>query len=119
MKLKRFIAAAASVMCTIPLINHGISSNNVSAIYYSDMPSEYVTACDWVWNNRIYDDENEDWMKDHATIYDQLIAGNGTIHYLIRWDSYQTITLAQRRQLEVVLNEAVNKWNDCLEGYEN
>ena len=97
------------------------SENTVSAatITYSDIPSEYITACDWVWNNRIYDDENEDWMKDYATIYDQLIAGNGTIQYLIRWDSYQTITLEQRQKLETVLNDALNKWNDCLEGYEN
>ncbi|MGN1481690.1 MAG: hypothetical protein ACI4WO_07260, partial [Porcipelethomonas sp.] len=119
MKIKKFIAAAISVMCTIPLIHHGIPDTYVHALSYSDMPSEYVTACDWVWNNRIYDAENEDWMKEYATIYDQLIAGNGTIHYLIRWDSYQTITLAQRQQLEIVLNEALNKWNDCLEGYED
>ena len=58
-------------------------------------------------------------MKDYATIYDQLIAGNGTVQYLIRWDSYQTITYEQRQKLEVVLNEALNKWNDCLEGYAN
>lgn len=119
MKLKKIISLMfTSVMCTIPLVN-GIDIHATDSISYSDMPSEYITACDWVWDNRIYDDEHEDWMKDYSTIYDQLIAENGTIRYLIRWDSYQTITLEQRQQLENVLNDALNKWNDCLEGYEN
>lgn len=119
MKFKKIISLmVASVACTIPLVN-GIDIHATNNISYSDMPSEYVTACEWVWNNRIYDDENEDWMKDYSTIYDQLIAENGTIRYLIRWDSYQTITLEQRQQLENVLNDALNQWNDCLEGYEN
>lgn len=119
MKLKKIISLMfTSVMCTIPLVN-GIDIHATDSISYSDMPSEYITACDWVWNNRIYDDEHEDWMKDYSTIYDQLIAENGTIRYLIRWDSYQTVTLEQRQQLENVLNDALNKWNDCLEGYEN
>ena len=122
MKMKRFAAAAiAAMMCAVPIMHQSAPITYVSAeaVSYADIPSEYITACDWVWNNRIYDDENEDWMKNYATIYDQLIAGNGTIYYLIRWDSYQTITYEQRQQLEVVLNEALNKWNDCLEGYEN
>lgn len=119
MKFKKIISLmVASVACTIPLVN-GIDIHATNNISYSDMPSEYVTACEWVWNNRIYDDENEDWMKDYSTIYDQLIAENGTIRYLIRWDSYKTITLEQRQQLENVLNDALNQWNDCLEGYEN
>lgn len=92
---------------------------HAAAIGYADIPGEYIAACEWVWNNRIYDGENEDWMKDYATIYDQLIAGNGTIHYLIRWDSYQTLTYDQRQRLEVVLNDTLNQWNDCLEGYAN
>jgi hypothetical protein len=122
MKLKKMLAAVlAAIVCTVPMMYPNTSGTSVTAeaSSYSDIPSEYVTACEWVWNNRIYDDENEDWMKDYATIYDQLIAGNGTIQYLIRWDSYQTITLEQRQKLETVLNEALNKWNDCLEGYEN
>ncbi len=119
MKFKKIISLMfTSVMCTIPLVN-GIDIHATDSISYSDMPSEYITACDWVWNNRIYDDEHEDWMKDYSTIYGQLIAENGTIRYLIRWDSYQTVTLEQRQQLENVLNDALNKWNDCLEGYEN
>ncbi len=122
MKLKKMLATVlAAIVCTAPMMYPNTSGTSVTAeaSSYSDIPSEYVTACEWVWNNRIYDDENEDWMKDYATIYDQLIAGNGTIQYLIRWDSYQTITLEQRQKLETVLNEALNKWNDCLEGYEN
>ena len=120
-KIKKAICCMiASAMCSVaftPLIS--ATAFQVAATSYADIPSEYVSACDWVWDNRIYDDEHEDWMKDYATIYDQLIAGNGTVQYLIRWDSYQTITYEQRQKLEVVLNEALNKWNDCLEGYAN
>lgn len=68
MKLKKIISLMfTSVMCTIPLVN-GIDIHATDSISYSDMPSEYITACDWVWNNRIYDDEHEDWMKEYSTI---------------------------------------------------
>ncbi|MBR3630423.1 MAG: hypothetical protein IKN55_08140 [Oscillospiraceae bacterium] len=120
-KIKKAICGVlASAICSViftPLIP--ATSFKAAADSSADIPSEYVSACDWVWDNRIYDDEHEDWMKDYATIYDQLIAGNGTVQYLIRWDSYQTITYEQRQKLETVLNEALNKWNDCLEGYAN
>jgi hypothetical protein len=93
-----------------------ISNFSVSASSYSDIPSEYITACDWIWENRIYDGV-ENWMMDYDTIYDQLIAGNGTINYVVRWDSTKTLTYAQRLGLQKVLENALNQWNACLVGY--
>ena len=102
MKLKKMLAAVlAAIVCTTPIVYQNIGDTSVTAeaSSYLDIPSEYVTACDWVWNNRIYDDENEDWTKDYATIYDQLIAGNGTIQQLMCWEAQQYMTLEQIPEL--------------------
>lgn len=60
----------------------------------ADYPAEYLDASDWIWNNRI---NTEGSAKDWATIYDQIVAGNGTLHYILMWQSYEKITLNSGR----------------------
>ena len=65
-KIKKAICGVlASAICSViftPLIP--ATSFKAAADSSADIPSEYVSACDWVWDNRIYDDEHEDWMKN-------------------------------------------------------
>lgn len=88
----------------------------VSAENIYDIPQEYITACDWIWTNRI---EPEGSCKGWSTIYDQIIAGKGTLQYILIWQSYETLTLEQRQKLPQMLENVINKWNDCLVGYDD
>lgn len=81
----------------------------------ADYPAEYLDASDWIWNNRI---NTEGSAKDWATIYDQIVAGNGTLHYILMWQSYEKITLEQRQKLPQMLEDAVNQWTDHLKGWD-
>ena len=81
----------------------------------ADFPAEYLTASDWIWNNRI---STEGSAKDWATIYDQIVAGNGTLHYILMWQSYEKITLEQRQKLPQMLENAINQWTDHLKGWD-
>ena len=81
----------------------------------ADYPAEYLTASDWIWNNRI---STEGSAKDWATIYDQIVAGDGTLQYILIWQSYEKITLEQRQKLPQMLEDAVNQWTDYLVGWD-
>ena len=119
MHTKKIAAAlTAAVLCLSAMTapEPVIKPESVSAASISDIPQEYRTACDWIWANRI---ETEGSCKGWSTIYDQIIAGNGTVQYILIWQSYETLTLAQRQKLPQMLEDALNKWNDCLVGYDD
>lgn len=81
-----------------------------------DMPSEYQSALDWVWENRIaYEHSTERWN----TIFDQIYGGNGTLNYVVRWQSYKTLTLEQRQKMEDMIETSVNEWTQYLVGYDD
>jgi uncharacterized repeat protein (TIGR02543 family) len=75
--------------------------------------------------------ENFDWFKDarhvhepvifnrNNLIFDQIWAGNGTINFAVRWDSNVTMTYEQRRLIQVMLHEEVNRWTRPLIGFED
>lgn len=123
MKFKKLIsgligASLLAVSLTAPLnyekcLNISYTANAVSI---SDLPSDYQYACDWIWQNRV---EKEHSTENWNTIFDQIIAGKGTVNYVVRWQSYKTITLEQRKQLETMLEKCYNDWNKWLAGYEN
>lgn len=81
----------------------------------ADMPAEYTAAMEWIWTNRIQDEQS---TARRNTIFDQIVAGNGSINYVIRWQSYKHITLEQRQKLEQLLEDAINGWTDHLVGYD-
>lgn len=82
-----------------------------SAITIADMPSEYQYAADWIYQNRV---QNEDSIgtksKRWNSLFDQIIANNGEINYVVRWQSTQTITYEQRKQFETLVETGVNQW---------
>ena len=81
----------------------------------ADFPSDYTYAADWIWNNRITAEKS---TERRNTIFDQIDAGNGTINYMVRWQSYRTLTLEQRQQLEKLVSDSINGWNDWLKGWD-
>ncbi len=120
MKLKKLISgiAVASLIAvtSVPAYNSLFVSCPASAVSISDLPSEYQYAADWIWQNRV---EKEKSTARWNTIFDQIIAGKGTVNYVVRWQSYKTITLEQRKKLETMLEKCYNDWNKWLAGYEN
>lgn len=87
-----------------------------SQLTMDDFPSDYKYAADWIWKNRI---ERENSTVRRNTIFDQIIAGNGTINYVVKWQSYKPITLKQRQDFEHLVSNSINAWTDWLAGYEN
>ncbi|MBQ8960441.1 MAG: dockerin type I repeat-containing protein [Ruminococcus sp.] len=122
MYFKKLCAAAlaAAVLC-VPFELHtgagtALPETTASAADISEIPADYKTACDWIWQNRI---QTERSMEAWSTIYDQIVAGNGTLQYILIWQSYEKITLQQRQKLPQMLEEAVNMWTDNLIGYDD
>ncbi|WP_303053129.1 dockerin type I repeat-containing protein, partial [uncultured Ruminococcus sp.] len=81
----------------------------------ADFPSDYTDAADWIWNNRIVAEKS---TERRNTIFDQIVAGEGTINYVVRWQSYRTLTLEQRQQFEKLVSDCINGWNDWLKGWD-
>lgn len=117
MKIAAAVLAAALSLApvTVPQASSP-ASVTASAVSISDLPAEYQFAADWIWTNRI---EREQSTKRRNTVFDQIVAGKGTINYVVKWQSYRTVTYEQRQQFETMLSTCINAWNDCLAGYEN
>lgn len=50
--------------------------------------------------------------------FDQVIDGKGKINYCVRWDSTQSVTQAQREQVETAVRRSFNKWIGELAGFD-
>lgn len=93
-----------------------VSAYAAENITINDMPADFVSAADWIWTNRI---EREGSTTRRNTIFDMIVAGKGTINYVVKWQSYRTVTYEQRQKIETMLSDCINGWNDWLAGYEN
>lgn len=127
--LKRIGTAAvgAAVMCSVvaaygsgtavnPMQRNIVSANAADSLTIEDFPQEYKYAADWIWENRILKEQSTSRCN---TIFDQIVAGKGTLNYVVRWQSYKTITYEQRKQFEQLVSDSINGWAKWLSGYEN
>lgn len=124
MKVPQKILAVgvASLLCfgsvctelSLPSTTATLTASAASTL--ADFPSSYQSAADWIWTNRI---EREQSTVRRNTLFDQIIAGNGELHYVVRWQSYKTVTLEQRRQFQKLVEDSVNAWTDWLRGYDD
>lgn len=127
--LKRIGTAAvgAAVMCSVvaaygsgtavnPMQRNIVSANAADSLTIEDFPQEYKYAADWIWENRILKEQS---TSRRNTIFDQIVAGKGTLNYVVRWQSYKTITYEQRKQFEQLVSDSINGWAKWLSGYEN
>ncbi len=113
---KRLFAALGATTMMGAMLSSLPQASASDTITLADMPSEYEYAAEWIWTNRIeYEGSTVDW----DTIFDQIVAGNGTLHYVVQWQSYNTITYEERLALVDVLETAINDWTDWLVGYED
>ncbi len=123
---KRVLAALTSAaLCTAiagtqPILSDTQTAENTAyaaetTLTLDDLPSDYAYAAEWIWTNRIV---AENSTARWNTIFDQIIAGKGSINYVVKWQSYKQITLEQRQQMEVMLSDAINAWTDYLVGYD-
>lgn len=119
---KLLAVGVASLLCfgsvctelSLPSSTATLTASAASAL--ADFPSSYQSAADWIWTNRI---EREQSTVRRNTLFDQIIAGNGELHYVVRWQSYKTVTLEQRRQFQQLVEDSVNAWTDWLRGYDD
>lgn len=124
MNLKRKIGAVilASAMCLgltqMPEVIKVADPITASAASLSinDMPSDYRSAADWIWENRV---QKEGSVARWNTIFDQIVANNGELNYVVRWQSYKQLTLQQRQQFAQMVDNGINEWCKWLVGYEN
>ena len=102
-----------------PFAKISVTSFSTAEVSYSDFPSQYLQAADWIWNNRIM---NEDSCgvrsKRYNLIFDQIIANKGQLNYVVRWQSTKSITYEQRESFKSFVEKGINKWTDYLVGFE-
>lgn len=114
------VAASAVSICSDMQLNSITQVNAADAVStkltINDLPSDYKSAADWIWETRI---QGEKSVEAWDTIYDKIIAGNGTLNYVVRWQTYKNVSLEQRQNIQKVLEKAINDWTDRLVGYEN
>ena len=119
---KILAVGVASLLCfgsvctelSLPNTTATLAASTASTL--ADFPSSYQSAADWIWTNRI---DREQSTVRRNTLFDQIIAGNGELHYVVRWQSYKTVTLEQRRQFQQLVEDSVNAWTDWLRGYDD
>lgn len=107
-------------ICKIGNNSDTLTAYAADTLDMADFPSEYQYAADWIWNNRIM---NEDSMginsKRWNGLFDQIVAGKGTINYVVKWQSYRQVTYEQRQKLEQMLSDGINDWAKWLVGYDD
>lgn len=129
-RIKKAIAVSiVSVLCLgtvftakseVPANTNDMTASAAESLTLSDLPDDYQYATDWIWNNRITaEDSTGTKAKRYNSIFDQIIDGRGTINYVVRWQSYRTVTLEQRKQFETMLSQGINDWAKWLSGYED
>ena len=97
-----------------------IENPPVTNLTLADMPSDYTYAMEWIWNNRISaEDSTGTKSQRYNGIFDQIIAGNGELNYVIRWQSTKTISYETRQKFEDMIERNINSWTDYLVGYDN
>lgn len=106
-------ATTESTTCTTEITS--VTTTTAPELTMADFPAEYQYAADWIWDNRISVEKS---TERRNLIFDQIVAGNGTINYVVRWQSYKTVTLEQRQQFEQLVSDCINDWNDWLAGYD-
>lgn len=85
-------------------------------ITIDSLPSDYKESMDWIWQNRILDEKStERWNL----IFDQIVAGNGTLNYIVRWQSSTALTYEQRQKFGPMIERQINAWTDWLVGFED
>ena len=87
----------------------------------NDIPAYEKEVFDWVKNVR---NECEVVITGSGgsggnLIFHQLYAGGGSINWAVRWESNNTVTLQQRRQIAGMLYDGINEWIRPLMGYED
>lgn len=81
-----------------------------------DMPTAYKDSLSWLWDVR---QVRENSVDRKNLIFDQILAGKGTLNYVVRWQSNLDITLQQRKDIEVMIGNQINNWTQYLIGYDD
>ena len=112
----------STMAVAIPISNLNDTNSIVSivnaeenSITMDDLPQDYKESMDWIWQNRILDEKS---TERRNLIFDQIVAGKGTLNYVVRWQSYQTLTYEQRQKMETMLYNQINAWTKWLVDFE-
>lgn len=100
---------------TEPETETATEAEELKQITLADMPENYKEPMEWIWQNRFV---REGSTTRWNTIFDQIVAGKGTLNFVVRWQSYKTVTYEQRQQFEKMASDCINAWNDYLKGYD-
>jgi hypothetical protein len=89
----------------------------------SEMPANLRESIEWVWNNRIVPKSAAAPIGEGSTvrqnlIFDQIYDNNGSLNYVIRWQSTKPLSLAQRKGMETMVQRQINNWTQYLVGFE-
>src|SRR5574344_1570172 len=97
---------------------------SVQAITVNDMPANVAPFVKFSWDSLMVaksasTPNGEGSCTRWNTIFDQIVANNGKLNYVVRWQSDASITLAERKALADTLSNYINDWAQYMIGYEN
>jgi M6 family metalloprotease-like protein len=92
-----------------------VSAEESTTVTMDSLPTEYQESMDWVWQNRILDEQSTSRWN---LIFDQIVAGDGTLNYVVKWQSSTALTYEQRQKFQSMLERQVNAWTDWLVDFE-
>ncbi|GAA1794152.1 hypothetical protein GCM10009682_14960 [Luedemannella flava] len=75
-------------------------------------PSNLTSALAAVWSHQESTYSNLYGFRNYG--WDQVMAGQGTINYCVRWDSGASVTTAQRDAIHAALSKQFNKWMTAM-----
>lgn len=109
--------------CILPLILLLSASLALAQTSVSEMPSNLRESIEWVWNNRIVPKSAGAPIGEGSTarqnlIFDQIYDAGGSLNYVVRWQSSQTLSRAQRQGLQTMIQRQINNWTRYLVGFE-
>jgi hypothetical protein len=117
---KTFLAAVlimAMLVTVLPGNNFTASaaSSTSGGLTLADMPQSLKSSIEWVWTNRM---ANNGIKSFKNLIFDQIYAGNGTLNFVVRWQSSKNLTLEQRKKITSMISLQINNWTQYLSGYD-
>ena len=96
----------------------------------NDIPPAFKENFDWLRNQRHdngipgYNNGNPERVffnangaiRQRNSLFHMIWEGNGTINWVVRWESDRVVTLTERRNMAQMLHESINIWARPLQG---
>lgn len=105
-----FVILVTSIVCAEMFPNPPVCDRPRGHETSDVRPATY----EWVWEHRM----RTELSNFRNLIFDQILAFGGSLHYIVRWESNQPVSVELRDQIEAMISRQMNHWTRWLVGYD-